>query len=200
MQVLLLDNRDSFVWNLAQALGGLRAEVSVHRSDRTSVDAVRAARPDAVVISPGPGRPENAGCSLEVVRSLGATLPILGVCLGHQAIGAAYGARVDRVRPCHGKASLIHHDGQGIFSGMPTPFPAARYHSLAVLDPHEDLVEDAWTEDGIVMALHHRSHPVFGLQFHPESFLTPLGDRLLESFLHVAAKWRSAPSSPGAIR
>lgn len=187
LHVLLLDNRDSFVWNLAQALGGLGAAVSVHRSDHVDAASVRATAPDAIVISPGPGRPEDAGCSVAVIREMGRDTPILGVCLGHQAIGHACGAEVARVAPCHGKASPIHHRGDGLMAGLPSPFPAARYHSLAVLAPHPDLVTDAWTEDGIVMAFRHRTLPLFGVQFHPESFLTPDGDRILGAFLDVAA-------------
>ncbi|MEY2983078.1 MAG: hypothetical protein RL562_3305 [Planctomycetota bacterium] len=200
MDVLLLDNRDSFVWNLAQALGGLGARVSVRRSDQLDAESVRTARPEAIVLSPGPGRPEDAGCCVEVVQRLGADTPILGVCLGHQAIGVAFGARVARVSPCHGKAWPIHHSGRGLLEGLPVPFPAARYHSLAVLTAHDDLVTDAWTEDGVVMAFHHRRDPTYGVQFHPESFLTPDGDRVLAAFLAAAARWHEAAPSPEVTR
>jgi para-aminobenzoate synthetase component 2 len=200
LHVLILDNRDSFVWNLAQALSGLGAEVDVCRSDQTDIPAVRRMAPDALVISPGPGRPEDAGCSVSAVRELGARTPILGVCLGHQAIGAAHGADIARVAPCHGRAWPIHHRGEGLLAGLPSPFPAARYHSLAVISPHEDLVADAWTDEGVVMALHHRTNPVFGVQFHPESFLTPSGDRVLAAFLRAAAAHRLAAFEPGAAR
>jgi anthranilate synthase component 2/para-aminobenzoate synthetase component 2 len=187
--LLLLDNRDSFVWNLAQALQKLGARVEVVRSDATSLDAVAAAAPDALVLSPGPGRPEDAGICVATIRAFGARTPILGVCLGHQAIGIAFEARVDRVPPCHGRAWAIEHGGDGLFTGLPSPFPAARYHSLAIVaDPWPAcLRRTAWTGEGIVMAVQHRQHPIFGVQFHPESFLTPDGERLLARFLQVAA-------------
>lgn len=189
-RVLLLDNRDSFVWNLAQALGVLGASTDVVRSDSLTVADVRAFRPDAVLLSPGPGHPETAGICIEVVRALHETVPILGVCLGHQAIGAAFGGTIRRAPPCHGKAWRIEHEGQGLFEGLPNPLEACRYHSLVVdLDTSSGaqatspLVVDARTPEGEIMGFHHRSAPTFGVQFHPESFRSPLGPAILERFL-----------------
>lgn len=189
VSVLLLDNRDSFVWNLAQAFLTLGARVEVVRSDALTVADIAARAPSALVLSPGPGRPEQAGVCLQALRAFGGRLPILGVCLGHQAIGVAAGGRVDRAAPCHGRTSDVQHDGSGLFAGLPTPIAAARYHSLAVAnDPWpRDLVRTAWTAEGVVMAVTHRRQPTFGVQFHPESFLTEDGDRLLARFLQVAA-------------
>ena len=184
-RVFVLDNYDSFTFNLVQLLGRLGAEVTVARNDEVTVAEVAAMRPDAIVISPGPSRPENAGISIDLVRELGPSVPILGVCLGHQAIGVAYGAEVTRVPPVHGKAWAIHHDGTGAFAGLPSPISAARYHSLAIaresLAP--ELEVTAWAEDGVVMGVRHRSHPVEGFQFHPESILTDDGEALLSAFL-----------------
>ncbi len=187
--ILLLDNRDSFVWNLAQALGNLGAGVEVVRSDKTSVALLAARTPRALVLSPGPGRPEHAGVSLDAIAAFAGRIPILGVCLGHQAIGIACGGRVERASPCHGKAWPIHHRGEALFAGIGSPTPAARYHSLAVLRAPwpSDLIADAWTAEGDVMALRHRTQPTFGVQFHPESFLTRDGTRLLANFLALAA-------------
>jgi anthranilate synthase/aminodeoxychorismate synthase-like glutamine amidotransferase len=184
--VALLDNRDSFVWNLAQALCQLGAEVTVLRSDRTALEELRALAPDALVISPGPGRPEDAGISIAAVRALAGTTPILGVCLGHQAIGACFGAQVARHAPRHGRTSSITHSGGALFAGVPSPFLACRYHSLHVTGLGEDLVADAHADDGTLMALHHRAHPTFGVQFHPESFRSEHGARLLGNFLDLA--------------
>jgi anthranilate synthase/aminodeoxychorismate synthase-like glutamine amidotransferase len=188
-RVLLLDNRDSFVWNLAQALANLGALVEVLRSDRVRVADLEARAWAALVISPGPGRPEDAGISMAAIETFLGRVPILGVCLGHQAIGVAFGGRVERAPPCHGKAWAIHHAGEGLFAGIESPTPAARYHSLAVLRSPwpESLIADAWTAEGDVMAVRHRRAPVFGLQFHPESFLTRDGTRLLANFLALAA-------------
>ena len=184
-RVFVLDNYDSFTFNLVQLLGRLGAEVSVARNDEVTVAEVAAMRPDAIVISPGPSRPENAGISVELVRALGASVPILGVCLGHQAIGVAYGAEVIRVPPVHGKAWAIHHDGTAAFSELPSPITAARYHSLAIardsLPP--ELEVTAWSPDGLVMGVRHREHPVEGIQVHPESILTDDGEALLSAFL-----------------
>jgi anthranilate synthase component 2 len=184
-RVFLLDNYDSFTYNLVQLLGRIGADVTVARNDQVSVAEVRALNPDAIVISPGPSRPETAGISVELVRELGPSVPTLGVCLGHQAIGVAYGATVVRVPPVHGKASPIHHAGDGSFAGLPSPFDAARYHSLAVeragLPP--ELEVTAWSDDGLVMGMRHRSHPVEGFQFHPESILTDDGAALMSAFL-----------------
>ncbi|MCA8953695.1 MAG: aminodeoxychorismate/anthranilate synthase component II [Planctomycetes bacterium] len=181
--ILLLDNKDSFVWNLAQALAGLGAETRVVRSDALEVTEVGKAA--AVVISPGPGRPEDAGQSIAVVRQWSGRVPILGVCLGHQAIGAAFGAAIRRGEPVHGRATVIRHDGDGLFAGLPNPLLACRYHSLYVdagtLGPA--LRVTARDEHGEVMALQHVQHPTFGVQFHPESFRSPDGPGLLRNFL-----------------
>jgi anthranilate synthase component 2 len=184
-RIFLLDNYDSFTWNLVQLLGRIGAEVTVARNDAVSVADVRAMAPDAIVISPGPSRPERAGISVELVRALGPSVPMLGVCLGHQAIGVAYGADVVRVPPVHGKARSVHHAGGGSFAGLPSPISAARYHSLAVdrSTLPAELEVTAWSDDGLVMGLRHRSHPVEGFQFHPESILTDDGEALLRAFL-----------------
>ena len=184
-RVFVVDNYDSFTYNLVHLIGGLGADVTVARNDEISVDEIRALDPDAIVISPGPSRPENAGISVELVRELGPSVPILGICLGHQAIGVAYGASVVRVPPVHGKARPVHHAGGAAFSELPTPVMAARYHSLAIerasLPPELELT--AWSEDGLVMGVRHRSHPVEGFQFHPESILTDDGAALMAGFL-----------------
>src|SRR2546425_5857672 len=187
MMVFVLDNYDSFTYNLVQYVGELGAEVRVVRNDAVSVDALAAARPDRILISPGPGRPEHAGVTMAVIRRFGETTPILGVCLGHQAIGAVFGGRVVRaVAPLHGKTSTIEHDGRGVFTGMSAPFVATRYHSLVVTDEGlpPDLEVCARTrEDHVIMGLRHRTWPVHGVQFHPESILTGEGHRMLRNFL-----------------
>ncbi len=187
--VLLIDNYDSFTWNLAQYLGELGATVEVRRNDAIDLDAVRALSPAHIVISPGPGRPEDAGVSVAVVRELGAAVPILGVCLGHQAIGLAFGGEVVRApRPMHGKTSTIEHDGRGVFAGLTAPFPAARYHSLIVAEaglPDELEIAARAAGEGSIMALRHRSWPVHGVQFHPESVMTGEGRRILRNFLEL---------------
>jgi anthranilate synthase component 2 len=184
-RVFMLDNYDSFTWNLVQLLGRIGAEVTVARNDEITVDEVRALAPEAIVISPGPSRPEKAGISVDLVRELGPTTPLLGVCLGHQAIGVAYGAEVIRVPPVHGKSAEVHHTKAGSFAGLPSPISAARYHSLAIdrvtLPP--ELEVTAWSDDGVVMAVRHRTHPVEGFQFHPESILTDDGEALMAAFL-----------------
>jgi anthranilate synthase/aminodeoxychorismate synthase-like glutamine amidotransferase len=188
-RVLVIDNYDSFVYNLVQELGELGAEPVVHRNDAVDVDTVRAAEPDAIVISPGPGRPDSAGISLDVVRQLAGRVPVLGVCLGHQVIGQAYGALVVGAPTLmHGKTSSIHHDGRGVFAGLPDPFTATRYHSLVISpDSVPDVLEvSARTADGVIMGLRHRELPVEGVQFHPESLLTPSGPSLLANFLAAA--------------
>ena len=194
MRVFLLDNYDSFTYNLVQQLARIGADVTVARNDQVTVAEIEAQRPDAIVISPGPSRPEKAGISVEVVQRLGPSVPILGVCLGHQAIGVAYGATVMRVSPVHGKARPVHHAGAGSFAGLPSPFDAARYHSLAVSSTAlpEELEVTAWSEDGVIMGLRHRSHPVEGFQFHPESILTADGEALMDGFLRRAAAVPSA--------
>jgi anthranilate synthase/aminodeoxychorismate synthase-like glutamine amidotransferase len=185
--ILLLDNKDSFVFNLAQAFAALGAEVGVVRSDRVRDDELARAR--ALVLSPGPGRPEDAGRTVDAVRAMSGRMPILGVCLGHQAIAVAFGAAVVRGVPCHGRTSSIHHDRSALFAGLPEPFPACRYHSLCVdgatLPP--ELEVTARTPAGEIMALRHRAHPTFGVQFHPESFRTPDGPGLLANFLREVA-------------
>ena len=194
MRVFLLDNYDSFTYNLVQLLARIGADVTVARNDQVTVAEVQEQRPDAIVISPGPSRPEKAGISVELVQRLGPSVPMLGVCLGHQAIGVAYGATVMRVPPVHGKARPIHHAGAGSFAGLPSPFDAARYHSLAVSTAAlpAELEVTAWSKDGVIMALRHRSHPVEGFQFHPESILTADGEALMASFLRHAAAVPSA--------
>jgi anthranilate synthase component 2 len=184
-RVFVLDNYDSFTWNLVQLLGRIGAEVEVARNDEVTVDDVAARRPDAVLISPGPSRPERAGISVELVRRLGPSVPTLGVCLGHQAIGVAYGATVIRVPSVHGKASEVHHARGGAFAGLPSPITAARYHSLAIARDSlpAELEVTAWSDDGVVMGVRHREHPVEGFQFHPESILTEDGEALLSAFL-----------------
>ena len=188
--ILVIDNYDSFTYNLVQYLGELGATLQVARNDAHDVDAVARLAPERIVISPGPGNPDQAGVSLEVIRRLGATTPILGVCLGHQAIGQAFGATVARARTqMHGKTSDIRHDGRGVFAGLSNPFVATRYHSLVVLPDTvpPDLEVTAQAEDGEVMGLRHRRYPVEGVQFHPESILTVEGKRLLANFLGVPA-------------
>ena len=186
-RVLVIDNYDSFVYNLVQYLGELGAEPIVHRHDAMSVDALRALAPDAVLISPGPGRPEDAGVSIDAVGAFGeAGVPVLGVCLGHQCIGERYGANVVRAeRVMHGKTSEVTHTGVGVFAGIPSPFTATRYHSLVVDDvPVPDCLElIAQTVDGTVMGLRHREYPIHGVQFHPEAVLTEHGHDLLRNFL-----------------
>lgn len=197
--ILLVDNYDSFVHNLARYFQRLGHETRVVRNDAIDVAGVRALRPDAVVLSPGPCTPERAGCSIELVRDLHEELPILGVCLGHQAIAAALGGRVVRaVEPVHGRASDVFHDSRGIFTGLPNPLRACRYHSLAV---EESTLPDcldvtAHTADGVVMALAHRQLPVVGVQFHPESILTNTGYEMLAGFLRLAGLKAPAPT-PG---
>jgi anthranilate synthase/aminodeoxychorismate synthase-like glutamine amidotransferase len=189
-QVLVIDNYDSFVYNLVQELGELGAEPVVHRNDAIDVAGIRAAAPQAILISPGPGRPEDAGISMTVIRELAGEIPILGVCLGHQAIGQVFGGKVVAAPTLmHGKTSSIHHDGAGVFTGLPEPFVATRYHSL-VVDPDslpDELEVTATTADGVIMGLRHRRLSVEGVQFHPESLLTPSGPDLLSNFLAASS-------------
>jgi anthranilate synthase component 2 len=184
-RVLVLDNYDSFTYNLVQYLGELGAEPIVIRNDLYKPSEVLDVIAfDRLVISPGPGVPEAAGFSIEYVRAFGESTPTLGVCLGHQAIAVAYGGRVDLApEPRHGKTSSVRHDGAGIFAGLDNPFVATRYHSLAAVELPDELVAHAWSEDGVVQGIEHVSHPVTGVQFHPESIMTTEGKKLLANFL-----------------
>ncbi len=189
--ILLLDNYDSFTFNLYQQIAGFGPEVQVVRNDALSVDELLALRPTAVVISPGPGRPEGAGVLLDYLAALPDEQPLLGVCLGHQALVQHHGGTLGiEDAPVHGKRSLVHHEDSAVLAGLPNPFPAGRYHSLRAerdaLPPELRLT--AWTEEGVVMAVEHESLPRFGVQFHPESILTPLGDRILGNFLSLAGE------------
>jgi anthranilate synthase component 2 len=185
--VIVIDNYDSFTYNLVQYLGELGAEVTVMRNDAVTVAQVAAASPSQIVISPGPGRPEQAGVTRAVIRELGQTTPVLGVCLGHQAIGAVFGGNVVRAAaPMHGKTSTIEHDGRGLFTGINGTFVASRYHSLIVAEdsvPADLEVTARTVESREIMGLRHRSWPVYGVQFHPESILTGEGHRILRNFL-----------------
>jgi anthranilate synthase component 2 len=199
-RLLLIDNYDSFTYNLYQYLCELGARVDVRRNDSLTVDDVAALQPEGMVLSPGPGRPEDAGICVDVVKRFAGEVPLLGVCLGHQAIAAAYGATITGAPELlHGKTSMIHHDGGGIYRGLPTPFRAVRYHSLvADRDTLPDfLVIDSETQDGTIMGLRHRDIPLYGVQFHPESILTDVGKRLLQNFLDVVAA-STAPPVPVA--
>jgi anthranilate synthase/aminodeoxychorismate synthase-like glutamine amidotransferase len=185
--ILLIDNYDSFVYNLARYVEELGETPLVRRHDAVDTDEILRLQPSHIIISPGPCSPKEAGISTEVVRRLGREIPILGVCLGHQCIGAAYGGEIVRAgRPMHGKISRIHHNGRGLFAGLPNPFIATRYHSLVIAPASVPpaLVVTATSEDGEIMAVQHADHPVYGVQFHPESVLTEHGYRLLDQFLH----------------
>lgn len=183
--ILVIDNYDSFTYNLVQLMGELGADLQVARNDQVTLDEVRRMSPSHIVISPGPGEPDDGGISLELIRELGPGTPILGVCLGHQCIGQQYGGSVRRApRMMHGKTSMIHHTDDLLFDGVPSPFEAGRYHSLIVEEPlPPELIVTARTDQGEVMALRHRDHPVFGVQFHPESILTACGPRIVQNFL-----------------
>jgi anthranilate synthase component II len=207
--VLLIDNYDSFTYNLAHRLGELGAMVRVVRNDAVSLADIERLAPERIVISPGPGRPETAGVSVDVLRRFAPTVPILGVCLGHQALAIAFGGRVDRAgAPMHGKTSMVAHEAAHLFAGLAQPFEAGRYHSLVVA--HDavptDFVVSAWVEtDRTVMGLRHVTWPVYGVQFHPESVLTPVGHRLLQNFLdarapkvETSAVGRAGTAVPGA--
>ena len=184
--ILMIDNYDSFTYNLVQYIGQLGGAMEVYRNDKISIDEIRGLKPDAIVLSPGPCTPEKAGISVEVISQFGTTIPILGVCLGHQAIGYAYGAKVVRAqRIMHGKTSTVVNDGRTIFKRLPNPFVAGRYHSLIVERKSlPDCLEiSAETEEGEIMGIRHKEYPVEGVQFHPESVLTPNGKRVLKNFL-----------------
>jgi len=186
--LLLIDNYDSFTYNLFQYLSELGQEVWVLRNDKVSLEEIEARSPQRIVISPGPGTPKQAGISNDVIGYFGNHIPTLGVCLGHQCIGYSYGAKVDRAGEIkHGKSSLIYHDGKGVFAGLPNPFSAIRYHSLAVMrdDLPDCLKVSAWTSQGMIMGLRHRHFPIEGVQFHPESIMTGVGKDLLRNFLDL---------------
>jgi anthranilate synthase/aminodeoxychorismate synthase-like glutamine amidotransferase len=188
--LLMIDNYDSFTYNLVQYLRELGAAVEVHRNDRIRLEEIRAMRPERIVLSPGPCTPAEAGICCDVIRAFGPTTPLLGVCLGHQCIGAAYGGRIVRAgRLMHGKTSPVRHDGQSLFAGLPNPFEATRYHSLLIERESipADLRISAETAEGEVMGVRHRAHPVEGVQFHPESILTQPGKALLRNFLGLPA-------------
>jgi anthranilate synthase component 2 len=187
--ILVVDHYDSFTYNLVQLVEGLGRATEVVKSDAEPAEALVAREPAAVILSPGPGRPEDAGVFTDLLRLLPPATPVLGVCLGHQAMGLVAGGRVERATPVHGKASLVFHEGAGILAGLPNPFEAARYHSLVVLreglPPELELT--AWSDDGLVMATQHRALPRFGVQFHPESILTPDGPKIVRNFLSLAS-------------
>ncbi len=197
LRILMVDNYDSFTYNLVQFLGILGADLQVLRNDNARLRDVERLEPRGIVISPGPKAPRDAGLSKEIILKFGGVVPILGVCLGHQCIGEAFGGRVVRAPyVMHGKTSLVYHDGQSIFKGIPNPFQAARYHSLVVEEEGlpSCLTVTARTGDGIIMGLRHRELPVEGIQFHPESFMTPQGLEMLRNFLCLCADWPAAPS------
>ena len=184
--ILLIDNYDSFTYNLYQYLCELGAEVSVVRNDKITLDQIRDMNPEKIVVSPGPCTPDKAGISNEVVREFGPIIPVLGVCLGHQCVGQTFGGIVGKAGEImHGKTSLNHHDGEGVFSGIPSPFEAIRYHSLVVYkeDLPKELEVTAWTESGIVMGIRHKEYDIQGIQFHPESIMTQYGKEILGNFL-----------------
>jgi anthranilate synthase/aminodeoxychorismate synthase-like glutamine amidotransferase len=187
--ILVIDNYDSFTYNLVQYLGELGAEIRVRRNDQIDIDEITAMQPSQILISPGPGRPEDAGITMDVIRRFGPSTPILGVCLGHQAIGMVYGGVVCRAdAPMHGKTSTVVHDGKGVFSGITAPFEAGRYHSLVIAKdtvPSDLEVAARTREDDTIMAVRHRKYPVHGVQFHPESVLTSEGRRILQNFLDL---------------
>jgi len=189
--IVLIDNYDSFTFNLFHYLGGLGADVVVHRNDKISVADVMATEPDAIVLSPGPCTPNEAGICLDLIAKASATIPILGVCLGHQAIGQAFGGKVARATPLHGKVSEIKHKGTGVFRGINGPLKATRYHSLVVerASMPRELSVNAETSDGLVMGLIHASLPVHGVQFHPESIASEHGHLMLKNFLDISATW-----------
>lgn len=195
--ILLLDNYDSFVHNLARYFRRLGCQTTVIRSDEIDVRQCQSLAPEAIVLSPGPKRPEDAGCSIEVLQSIAPETPILGVCLGHQAIGVAFGGRVCQCGPMHGVASSMTHDGMGVFKDCPSPTKVGRYHSLAIDPPNlpDELIATAWTDDGVIMGVKHRSRPVYGVQFHPESVLTDRGGQMIENFVAIARS-ASAVTAP----
>ncbi|HJW89880.1 MAG TPA: aminodeoxychorismate/anthranilate synthase component II [Anaerolineales bacterium] len=196
--IAIIDNYDSFTYNLVQLIGELGIETRVFRNDAITTDELEALDPSRIIISPGPGDPSDAGISNEVIRRFGESRPILGVCLGQQCIAAVYGGRVIRAaQPVHGKTSRVWHDGSGVFHGLPNPVEAMRYHSLVVELPLPDVLEAiATTSSGELMALRHRIYPIFGVQFHPESILTPAGKQMLANFIGITQPARLAASAP----
>ncbi len=191
--VLMIDNYDSFVYNLVQYFGELGEKVVVYRNDALTVAKIEKLMPDCIVISPGPGRPEDAGISCEVIEKLDGRIPILGVCLGHQCIGHVYGGSIVKAgRLMHGKTSLVHHNAKGLYKGIPSPFVATRYHSLIIKKGSlpEDIMVDAWTEEGEIMGVRHKKHKIFGVQFHPEAVLTDNGKVILKNFLSASSSLR----------
>ncbi len=191
--ILLIDNYDSFVYTLARYVKKLDQPCEVHRNDKITLQEIEELAPDAIIISPGPRSPKDAGISIDIIKAFGEKTPILGVCLGHQAIAEAYGGKTIRSNtPVHGKSSLIEHNGSAIFQGIPSPFHAGRYHSLMVdLTTSENLHISARTESADIMAIEHNQHPVFGIQFHPESVLTPEGENLIKNFISIAYDFKS---------
>ena len=186
--ILIIDNYDSFTYNLVQYFGTLDPNLEIHRNDKISLDKIKSMNPDRIVISPGPGRPEDAGLSIDVVKEFGASIPIFGICMGHQAITVAFGGRVERANEIvHGKTSMIMHSGSAIFNGIPKKFKATRYHSLVAMEDSfpEELKVTAKTDNGLIMALEHKEYPVFGVQFHPESIVTEHGMHMVKNFLEV---------------
>ena len=196
--ILVIDNYDSFTYNLVQLVGSFQPEIDVIRNDQSTVAAIAARKPSGIIISPGPGRPENAGICPDLIRQLGPTTPILGVCLGHQAIGLVYGGTITYAPTLmHGKTSEIHHKSAPPFAGLPSPFPATRYHSLVISPQHfpPELEVTATTADGTIMAVRHRTHPIIGIQFHPESILTAAGGTIISNWLGTLGG-RPSPKTP----
>ena len=186
--ILIIDNYDSFTYNLVQYFGTLDPNLEIHRNDKISLDKIKRMSPDRIVISPGPGRPEDAGLSIDVVKEFGKSIPIFGICMGHQAITVAFGGCVERANEIvHGKTSIITHSGSAIFRGIPETFEATRYHSLVAMEDSfpEELKVTAKTDNGLIMGLEHKKHPVFGVQFHPESIVTEYGMDMVKNFLEV---------------
>jgi anthranilate synthase component II len=187
--ILMIDNYDSFTYNLVQYFGELKAKIEVYRNDALTIAKIRKMKPEKIVISPGPGRPENAGISIDIIKQLGPEIPVLGVCLGHQGIGYAFGGKIINAKSLmHGKTSMIKHNAQGIFRGLPNPFEATRYHSLVIDSRHVPqclTVTATTTDDGEIMGVQHKNYPIYGVQFHPESILTKQGMNILKNFLHL---------------
>ena len=199
----MIDNYDSFTYNLVQYLGELKAKVEVYRNDALTIAQIRKMKPEKIVISPGPGRPEDAGISIEIIKQLGPQIPLLGVCLGHQGIGYAFDGKViNAKRLMHGKTSMIKHNGQGIFKGLPDPFEATRYHSLVIDSRHVPeclTVTATTTDDGEIMGVQHKTYPIYGVQFHPESILTKQGMNILRNFLQLRCATTFLKFSKGII-